>query len=629
MELTRILIDNKEKLTNFLELIEFKTHIAFDTENGGEHALNPKFAIAAGFSVSVDGKLGFYIPINHTDLKLKDVFDGTLSELMSKVFSNKKLIIMHNAVYDAGILLSQYNYNITKYFWFDTMIGQHLLDEVNAKGLKKITLRYFDVKQDEYNFGDACKVKATDIYKYACDDAIYTYLHYEREKEQLKVEQLVNLMMKIEMPFQKTLLQIKQNGIYFDIEKAKEAEQMLLKDKENLLLEMIEVTPELSTITNLFGVKELVINIDSSKDLISLLYDKLNIPVKKTTEKGIPSVTAEALKEMKNGDIYYHPIIPLLIKYKKVQKYLSTYTKSLYEKVMPDGRIYCDLNDIGTVTGRLSSNTPNFQNIPKKDTYKIRSFFCATKGYIMFVPDFSQEELKVCGVITNSPSFKQVYRENQDLHLKVANEVWKLGIPEKEIISTHKNYEKHCETYNKVRFNAKSINFGLMYGMTAHKLQTRIGGTIEECQAIIDDYFKTFPEIKQAIENTHKQVKVQGFVRNVYGRKRRFKKEENKYGGMSYPNSALREAFNFKIQGYCSDILRVVMNALYKYINSQKLNQIRMLSTVHDEIMFEIKDDDMFEVHKQKIVDIMENTVKLSIPLTVDGHTGQNYSECK
>jgi DNA polymerase-1 len=324
---------------------------------------------------------------------------------------------------------------------------------------------------------------------------------------------------------------------------------------------------------------------------------------------------------------WLHPICPLLIKYKEVQKLLNAYTKSLYSKVVEE-KIYGDLLSHGTESGRMSAREPNLQQLPKNDTYKVRGLFTASPGYKMMVADFSQEELRVAGVLTNAPVFYDAYNTGKDLHLKTANDCFNLGIPEECLVKKNPQYKTYEDKFHKDRFNAKSINFGLLYGRTAHGLAPQLGCTVEEAQEIVNNYFKAFPEVKVAMENTNREIKVRGYVDNMYGRRRRFSKMV-KGNKTFYPPAALREGFNHKIQGACADILRVVMIELYKYVKEVGNEEIRILTTVHDEIMFEIKDNENFDNHVKKLIYIMENAVKLPIKLEAEFEVGSNYGECK
>jgi len=616
---TRKLVTNDEEFDEMLKVISSSNKISFDTENNG---LNPKFLIPAGFSISHNGVDSWYVVINHTDLKTN------LHKRFNELLKGKELIIMWNSVYDSGVIEKHYNTSILNSNWYDGMIAQHLLDENNSKGLKQNTEKYFGIKQSKLSetLGggiNPCAVPSTQIYEYACDDAIYTFQHYLRQKEDLKNEGLASLMMNIEMPFQKALLHVRLNGIKFNVDKCKQFEKDLEIKKEEIISNIIESTPNIKVQMDLFGNKNLAVNIDSNKELISLLYDKLNLPVNNSTDKGVAQVDTPSLKKLKNENgEYLHPIIPLLIEYKETGKLLSAYTHSLYDKVESDGRIYSDLLGHGTRTGRLSSRNPNFQQLSKGT---VRSFFVASEGYKMYVPDFSQEEYRFCGAITNCRNFINVYEEGKDLHLTTANACFHLGINPEDLIETSPNYNDLCEKFEKSRKKAKFVNFGILFGMGAKALCELIDTSEEEAQSVIDAYFNANPEIESAIKTTQYESKTKGFTRNYFGRKRRFLKDDKG----NYHYSAMKQCFNFKIQGGCSDVLRIVMYNLYKYIQTQEKEEIRMLTTVHDEIMFEIKENERFDIHIDKINKIMENSVELKIKLTVSGNVGYNYMDCK
>jgi len=613
------LVKTEKEWQQLVELSKQHKVMSFDTENGGVdklHAVNVKHCNPAGFSVSFDGITGFYVPINHTDIKTE--FHKRFNELLETVI----VLPMWNAPYDGGIVQYRYNVDIEDKYWWDCMVAQHLIDETDKKGLKYNSEKYFGYTQDHFDFGDCSKVSSEAIFKYACDDAIMTFKHYERLQPQLKKEGLSRLFREREIPLQPVLAHMKWHGVTFDTERSIEIEEKAKNRLDEIIPEICAVTPEIRMQKTLFGGPSIPItDVNKPNQLKKLLFDDLNLTITEKTETGLPKVDKRALKNIKDE----HPIIPLLIENSVVKKIYSTYTYSLRTKVMKDNKIFMNLNDVGTKTGRFASNSPNLQNLPSNDDYPIRECFIAPKGYKMIAIDYSQQEYRFCGHLCDCKNFKELYKKGKDLHLTTANDCYNLGIPEEGLIKSSPKYKEYEEKFHKHRKLAKSINFGILYGMGAKSLGELLGVDESEGQRIIDAYSIANPEIITKMKHIHKLVDAQGFVRNYYGRKRRFTKRHGRF----YSNGDKREAFNHQIQSSCADMLRGVFIEIYKYVKTTN-DEVIINFTVHDELVFSVKDNERKNSHLKKLINIMETTEKFSIYMTADcGGFYNNYADAK
>ncbi len=410
---------------------------------------------------------------------------------------------------------------------------------------------------------------------------------------------------------------MEETGIAIDFKKIQEIE-LALKKQINEMETEVGKAVGMSTQKTLFGDSKLTIDLDSPHQLGDLLYRKLGLPVLDSTPGGRPKTGSDVLEKLKD----MHPVIETIIKYKACRKLLTAFISPLPSRADRDGRVRTSYKDCGTKTGRLSSQNPNMQQLPRNDKeYKIRKCFISSKGKTLLVFDFSQEELRVAAHLTNDPTMLEVYKNNKDLHLTTANKIYKLSLNEAQLTVGTKEYKESKKKYSKERQYSKYVSFGLLYGIGTFGLSRQIGCSDKEAKQIIDDYFKEFPRVKREIELTKRDFIKYGYVKNLFGRYRHSKKEQGQY-----PTRAFRQNFNFRVQGTCADILRVVMIELYKFLEDKP--EAKMLLTVHDEVVFEVPDDKI-EYYSKEFKRIMESAVQLKLPLEVEGSSGKNYAEAK
>jgi DNA polymerase-1 len=348
-------------------------------------------------------------------------------------------------------------------------------------------------------------------------------------------------------------------------------------------------------------------NIDSPKQLVEVLYNKLELPILKKTPKGQPSTNEDTLQRL--AEEYELPKI--IIEYRTLAKLKSTYTDSLINIQHPEtNRIHTSYQQAVTSTGRLSSVEPNLQNIPIKtpEGRKIREAFIPEKGNVLISADYSQIELRIMAHFSGDKNLTEAFKNNLDVHSVTASEIF--GISLDEVSQDH-------------RRSAKVINFGLIYGMSAFGLTRQLGIPRHEAQAYLDTYFEKYTGVRKYMDSTKELAKKNLYVETILGRKLHVA-EINASNGLRR-QAAERAAINAPLQGSAADIIKKAMIDIDNWIGDENTD-IRMIMQVHDELVFEVKKDYAVEA-LEKITTFMEKAVKLNIPLTVDAHQGSNWNE--
>lgn len=429
-----------------------------------------------------------------------------------------------------------------------------------------------------------------------------------------------SLFYDIEMPLIKVLKNIEVNGVLID---AKKFESLsLICDKELLIIQK-----------KIWELAKEQFNINSTKELRRVLFEKMKISEKgiRKTEGGARSTQFKELIKLKDA----HPIIRELISYREFAKLKSTYIDAFPLLIKEDGRIHTNFNQTGTVTGRLSSSNPNLQNIPVKGEFgkKIREAFIVPKGYSLVSFDYSQIELRTAALLSGDEKMREAFRENKDIHTITASEIF--NAPLKDITK-------------EMRRKAKVINFGILYGMGAGALSESLGITRHEAEAYKQEYFNDFSGVADYIRNTILKAEETGCTETLYGRKRYFSEinlvRNGVYNGAerrsfisnginSYNDFMRREiermAVNMPIQGTSADIIKIAMVRIYEFLSKNKSlkEKIKMVLQIHDELLFEIKDE-FLEESCQIIKNIMENVIpqdKREIPFPVEISIGKYW----
>lgn len=402
------------------------------------------------------------------------------------------------------------------------------------------------------------------------------------------------LLTEIEIPLAVTLAEMEEQGFLIDCDGIRGMSVEL-----NRKIELLE-----QQIHELAGH---AFNIKSPQQLGLVLFEELDLPFKKKTSRGY-STTAEILEKLRT----YHPIIPLILDYRRLTKLESTYCAGLLKEVQADGKIHTTFNQTETRTGRISSLEPNLQNIPVKseEGRALRRYFHAAPGYVLVDTDYSQIELRVLAHMADDRNMQQAFNEGVDIHTKTASEVFDLP----PVLVTPQ-----------MRRSAKAVNFGIVYGIGAFSLAGDIGVSRAEAARYIEGYFKTYPGVKQYMESVVEQAHRDGFVTTLFHRRRYL--PELKSSNKNLIAFGERVAQNMPIQGTAADIIKLAMVRVRNRLIAEKLDA-RIILQVHDELIVEAREQDAAragEILKQE----MEHAVEMKVPLTVDMHSGKTWFEAK
>lgn len=440
-----------------------------------------------------------------------------------------------------------------------------------------------------------------DVLRFASTDS------FEKAKEkvfvELKKRNLKKLFEEIETPLISVVERMEDRGIKIDTSFLKE-----LSGEYHTELSKLE--------KKIWQLSGLEFNINSPKQLGVILFENLKLKPKnqKKTSTGAKSTRESELEKMKD----LHPVIPLILEYREFQKLLSTYIDNIPEMLSADGRLHAKFSQTGTTTGRMSSNSPNLQNIPIKTELgkRIRKAFVAEEGFELAAFDYSQIELRVAAFLSGEKKLINVFHENGDIHSAVASEVF--GVPIEKV-----NYE--------MRRKAKVINFGIIYGMGVNALRLSLGSSREEAQRFLDDYFKKFATLATYLEDVKEKARKNGFTETFFGRRRYFPALRS---GIDYIRSAAeRMAVNAPLQGTAADIIKLAMIGVDRYVQENELqDKVRLVLQIHDELVYEIHND-LLEELVPKIKEIMERVLDPKeingVPLLASAEVGKNWLELK
>ena len=589
------LLDTKEKLFSTLEKIDNNSIIAFDTETD---SLNVKEANLIGFSFAFNEDEAFYVPINHNYLGVQEQISKDDAKEAIKLLLEKKLI-GQNLKFDLALIKHYFNIEpIIPYG--DTMILAWLLDPASRVGLDILAKRFFNYEMISYsktvkkgeNFSS---VTIDEALKYASEDAWMTLKLYNKLitifKEQ-GLDELLKEANSVEFPFIPLLIKMESLGIKADI-----------KHLENLKVKLSNELKELSL--KIYKLAGSEFNIKSTQQLGNILFQKLGLKGAKKTKTGY-STNEAVLKSLKDE----HPIIKHILEYRERQKMLSTYVEPLLKLAKKDSknRIYTTFLQTGTATGRLSSKDPNLQNIPVKSELgrEVRRAFVAEDGYNLVSIDYSQIELRLLAHFSGDNALKEAFNQDKDIHLETAIKLFG-----KEEAQKKRNF-------------AKSINFGLLYGMGSRKLSQELGISTKEAKEIIENYFAAFPTVKSYLEQIQEKVKKDGYVETLLKRRRVFDYENANAMGKA---AILREAVNTVFQGSAADLIKLSMLDIDRKITEEFLDA-KLLLQIHDELIFEIREDLAQDLAK-KFAYIMENIYDLNVKLKCSISIAKSWDKLK
>ncbi|MDS9875268.1 DNA polymerase I [Pseudomonas protegens] len=610
LELQYETILDQERFDAWLEKLKGAKLIAFDTETTG---IDAQQAQLVGLSFSVKAGEAAYVPLTHSYMGAPAQLarDSVLLALKPLLEDPKLLKVGQHAKFDMNILANcaiggdQANGITVRGVAFDTMLESYVLnstatrhdmDSLAQKYLDHSTVSFQDIAGKGAKQLTFDQIPLEQAGPYAAEDADVTLrLHQVLFDKLSAIPSLASVLTDIEMPLVPVLARIERQGALVD-DKLLGVQSIELGDK------MVALEREA------FEIAGEEFNLGSPKQLGSILYDKLGLPVLKKTAKGQPSTAEEVLAKLAEDD---YPLPRVLMQYRSMSKLKSTYTDRLPEQINPrTGRIHTSYHQAVASTGRLSSSDPNLQNIPVRtaEGRRIRQAFIAPPGYKLLAADYSQIELRIMAHLSRDEGLLNAFRNNLDVHTATAAEVFKVEL--KDVTSDQ-------------RRSAKAINFGLIYGMGAQKLGKDIGVDTKQAKAYIDTYFARYPGVREYMDRTRAQAADQGYVETIFGR-RLYLPEINSNKPQERAG-AERTAINAPMQGAAADIIKKAMVAVDNWLASSGLDA-RVILQVHDELVLEVREDLVDQV-REEIRGHMSGAATLDVPLLVEVGVGNNWDE--
>jgi len=595
LDFKAILIDDEQELNKILSTLKEDTIVAFDTETTGLDYEKDKLV---GFSFCINESEAYYVPFAHFYLGVgNQVSEESAKNAMRNIFQSK--VVGHNIKFDLHFV-SRFLEDDTLEVYADSIILAWLVNPESGLAMDKLADKLLDhtmvafkdtVKKGE-TFGDVDLESAT---QYAAEDAFITLKLFHLLNEKLELQSAKHLLeesMSVEVPFISTLLGMEKEGIQID----------------TAFLDTFsgEVQETLTHLTkDIYALAGSEFNINSTKQLGVILFEHLELPTGKKTKTGY-STNEAVLSSLKDK----HEIIPKLLEYREVYKLFSTYIEPLGKIGREDSksRIHTSFVQTGTATGRLSSKNPNLQNIPARSELglKIREAFVAGEGKKLIGIDYSQIELRLLAHFSEDSILVDAFKNDKDIHLQTA-----IALFGEEEASSKRSI-------------AKTVNFGLLYGMGQKKLSDTLGITTKEAKGIIERYFESFPSIKTYFRSIVDRSKEYGYVETLLQRRRYFDYEN---ATPMFKAAYERESVNSLFQGSASDLIKLSMNKIAEIIKEEKLDA-KMLLQIHDELIFEVEASQV-DVLGQRFQEVMETIMELKIPLKTSIHSGNHWGELK
>ena len=595
-----ILVGDEKAFKALLKGLKNSKEFVFDTETTSE---DPVLAKLAGLSFSWEEGVAYYVGVcegaeeeNKLDIKLalgslKEIFED---EAIKKTGQNVK--------YDY-IVLANYGIRV-KGIIFDTMVASYLLNPSKLNhGLDDISFEYLNHKmttsiQELIGKGKSAitmdKVDVKKVSDYSCEDSDVTFRLKRILEKEISQKGLDELLYNVEMPLVEVLARMEMNGVSIDKEYLIDLSKEMYDKLDKLTKKIYELAGE-------------EFNINSPKQLAVILFEKMKLPVVRRTKTGI-STDEEVLTKLALG----HPLPEKLLEYRELSKLKSTYVDSLPDMVNPaTNRVHTSFNQTVTATGRLSSSGPNLQNIPirTEEGKKIRkAFIPSDKNNLLLSADYSQIELRILGHLSGDKNLIKAFKEGLDIHAYTASLVF--GVKEDEVTP-------------QMRGMAKTVNFGILYGMSPYGLSQSLKIDVNKAKDFIDAYFERYPEVRFYLEGLIEDARQKGYVTTLLGR-RRYIPEINSQD-VRMRQFAERTAINTPIQGSAADIIKVAMIAIQEKLSKNGLSS-KMIMQVHDELVFDVPKDELKKVYKI-VKDGMENVIKLKVPVEAHIETGKNWLE--
>lgn len=596
---TYYLVDNAEEIDNLIARILTSKIVSVDTETTSVDAMDAKLV---GMSFSIAEGEAYYVPVPHHDEWEGEDYEAVMAIVnkFKSIYESEEIEkVGQNIKYDM-LVLSNYGVHMAGKM-FDTMIAHYILyPELrhNMDYLAEVYLKYKTIHISEL-IGTGKKQKLmselapAEVYEYAAEDADVTLRLKNVLSKELDAKGLTHLFEDIEMPLVPVLARMEENGVKIDTKSLAETSKIFTNKMKAIESEIREVAGE-------------DMNISSPKQIGELLFDKLQLDSKaKKTKKG-QYVTDEAtLLALKSK----HPIIEKILNYRGYKKLLSTYIDALPQLVNKrTGHIHTSYNQAVTSTGRLSSSNPNLQNIPVRDENgkEVRKAFIPDEGETFFSADYSQIELRIMAHLSQDPNMLDDFNSGHDIHQATAAKVFK--VPMEEVTSS-------------MRRKAKTANFGIIYGISAFGLAERMEVSRSEAKQLIDDYFATYPRVKEYMDKSIEKAREKGYTETLFGRRCQLPDINSRNAVVR--GYAERNAINSPIQGTAADIIKIAMINIDRRMKDEGMKS-KMILQVHDELNFSVTHDEK-ERLQSLVTEEMQKAAKLSVPLIAECGWGDNW----
>lgn len=589
------LVDTEEEINKLVEKILTVDFLSLDTETTSTDAMQAELV---GLSFALCENEAFYVPIPSERTEALKILKN-----FKEIYESPKILkIGQNIKYDL-MVLANYDIHLAGPM-FDTMIAHYILHPElrhNMDYLAEIYLNYKTIHIDELIGSKGKKqlsmrdLSPTAVYEYAAEDADITLRLKSKLEKELHDENLYNLFADIEMPLVPVLARMERNGVCLDTDSLTETSQHFTQRMQQIEQEIYELA----------GCD---FNISSPKQVGEVLFDRLKITDKaKKTKTGQYVTSEEVLQSLRTK----HPVVEKILDYRGYKKLLSTYIDALPLLINPrTGHIHTSYNQAVTTTGRLSSSNPNLQNIPIRDENgkEVRKAFIPDQGCEFFSADYSQIELRIMAHLSGDENMVEAFREGHDIHAATAAKIYKQPISE---ISSDQ------------RRKAKTANFGIIYGITTFGLAERMQVSRGEAKELIDEYFTTYPKVKEYMDKSINMAREHGYTETLFGR-RCYLPDINSRNA-TVRGYAERNAINAPIQGTAADIIKIAMVNIDRHIREHNLRS-KMILQVHDELNFSVIPEEK-EVLQRIVVEDMESAFSMSVPLLADCGWGHNWLE--
>ncbi|MGI9831425.1 DNA polymerase I [Vibrio vulnificus] len=586
----------------WLDKLKASELFAFDTETD---SLDYMVANLVGLSFAVAEGEAAYVPVAHDYLDAPEQLDRdwVLAQLKPLLEDDTKAKVGQNLKYDASVL-ARYGIEM-KGIKHDTMLASYVYNSVGGKhDMDSLALRFLQHScisfeqlagkgKNQLTFN---QIDLNEAAVYAAEDADVTLRLHNRLFANIEQdEKLKAIYQEIEVPLVPVLSRMERTGVLIDDMKLSAQSQEIAVRLGELEQKAYEIAGQ-------------PFNMNSPKQLQTILFEQMGLPVIKKTPSGTPSTAEEVLQELALD----YPLPSVIMEYRGLAKLKSTYTDKLPKMINPHtGRVHTSYHQAVTATGRLSSTDPNLQNIPirNEEGRRIRQAFVAPHGYKILAVDYSQIELRIMAHLSGDQALLDAFQQGKDIHAATAAEI--MGVSIEQVSSEQ-------------RRRAKAVNFGLIYGMSAFGLAKQLGIPRGEAQAYMDKYFERYPGVMQYMEDTRSNAAQHGYVETIFGR--RLHLPEITSRNVMRRKAAERAAINAPMQGTAADIIKKAMLLVDQWIQEEGNGRVKLLMQVHDELVFEVEESCLTEI-ESKVQQLMESAAQLNVPLVAEAGHGDNWEQ--